>query len=117
MSINDGFIIRHDGARGDRRLTHKEKIIVELICLDCSTKEIADAVGRSPKTIDHHRGNIYRKTQTNSLIGLFRWAILNMGTTVTNEPRAETIKTLTYSTTERNPYTRGRRLRKQTNCR
>jgi DNA-binding CsgD family transcriptional regulator len=89
MKVPD-YIVRHDGSHGSRELTQKEIDIMRLICDDCSTKEIAGLIKRSLKTVDHHRANIYKKTGTNSLVGLFRWAILNGHVVVTNEQRTTT---------------------------
>lgn len=89
MKVPD-YIVRHDGSHGSRDLTQKEIDIMRLICDDCSTKEIAGLIKRSLKTVDHHRANIYKKTGTNSLVGLFRWAILNGHVVVTNEQRTTT---------------------------
>lgn len=55
-------------------LTAREIEIVQLIEKEFSNKKIADTLFLSERTIETHRKNIFRKTQTNSVIGLIKYA-------------------------------------------
>ncbi len=57
------------------QLTHREKEILALIVNEYSSLDIAAALNLSIRTIDTHRKNILRKTNTKTLIGLFKFAI------------------------------------------
>lgn len=58
-------------------LTNREIEILKLIELEKSNKQIADELFISERTVETHRKNIYRKTDTNSVIGLVKYAYLN----------------------------------------
>ena len=58
----------------ERQLTIREKQIVRLIEKELSNKEIADQLFISERTVETHRKNIFRKTKTNSVIGLVKYA-------------------------------------------
>ena len=49
--------------------------VVQLLCEGLSSKEIAHQLHVSPKTIENHRCNIYRKWEVDSIAGLMRHAI------------------------------------------
>ena len=55
-------------------LTLREVEIIQLIEKEMSNKQIAAHLFLSEKTVETHRKNIYRKTETNSLIGLVKFA-------------------------------------------
>ncbi|MEO6136209.1 MAG: LuxR C-terminal-related transcriptional regulator, partial [Ginsengibacter sp.] len=55
-------------------LTQREIEIIQLIEKEMSNKQIAAHLFLSEKTVETHRKNIYRKTETNSLIGLVKFA-------------------------------------------
>lgn len=55
-------------------LTQREIEIIKLIEREMSNKQIAAHLFLSEKTVETHRKNIYRKTETNSLIGLIKFA-------------------------------------------
>lgn len=40
-----------------------------------SSRDIGEALSISTRTVESHRSNIYRKLNTNSLAGLFRYAM------------------------------------------
>jgi DNA-binding NarL/FixJ family response regulator len=65
--------------RGDRLpasiLTPREEEIVKLIAEGHSTREIADTLVISPKTVDRHRGNILQKLGMRDRLDLTRFAI------------------------------------------
>lgn len=58
----------------ESRLTNREIEIVRLIEKEYSNKQIADTLFLSERTVETHRKNIFRKTNTNSVIGLIKYA-------------------------------------------
>ena len=58
----------------ETHLTQREVEIVGLIEKELSNKEIADKLFISERTVETHRKNIFRKTKTNSVIGLVKYA-------------------------------------------
>jgi len=58
----------------ETHLTQREIEIVGLIEKELSNKEIADKLYISERTVETHRKNIFRKTKTNSVIGLIKYA-------------------------------------------
>jgi two-component system, NarL family, nitrate/nitrite response regulator NarL len=58
----------------ENALTQREIEIVRLIEKEMSNKAIADHLFISERTVETHRKNIFRKTKTNSLIGLVKYA-------------------------------------------
>ncbi len=61
----------------DQELSDKEISIIKLICQNKSSKEIADQLNLSKKTIDWHRAKIMRKTHSTNITGLIRYAVNN----------------------------------------
>ncbi|MBC7888349.1 MAG: response regulator transcription factor [Ferruginibacter sp.] len=55
-------------------LTGREVEIIRLIEKEYSNKLIADSLFLSERTIETHRKNIFRKTKTNSVLGLIKYA-------------------------------------------
>ncbi|MFP4384882.1 MAG: response regulator [Spirochaetia bacterium] len=80
--IND-FIIEDLMANGSSRekdnpytrLTHREKQVFQLFCEEFSSKEIAQLLGISRKTVDIHRKNIMEKIGVDSYVGLVKYAV------------------------------------------
>ena len=58
----------------EAHLTQREMEIIRLIEREMSNKEIADTLFISERTVETHRKNIFRKTKTNSVIGLVKYA-------------------------------------------
>lgn len=56
-------------------LTDRELSVLAMLGLGHSTKEMADLLGRSPKTIEAHRANIMRKLGVESLNALLRFGV------------------------------------------
>jgi DNA-binding NarL/FixJ family response regulator len=54
-------------------LTTRELEVVKLIEQEYSNKEIAETLFISERTVETHRKNIFRKTNTNSIIGLIKY--------------------------------------------
>jgi DNA-binding NarL/FixJ family response regulator len=57
------------------RLTERESDVLKLICEDLPNDDIARKLNISANTIKFFRKNIYRKTNTNTTIGLIKYAI------------------------------------------
>ena len=55
-------------------LTLREREILRLIAQENSNKQIAEKLFISERTVETHRKNILRKTNTNSVIGLIKYA-------------------------------------------
>ncbi|MEI9808086.1 MAG: response regulator transcription factor [Bacteroidota bacterium] len=55
-------------------LTDREIEIIRLIEKEYNNKQIAEALFISERTVETHRKNIFRKTTTNSVIGLVKYA-------------------------------------------
>ncbi|MEJ8842672.1 response regulator transcription factor [Lacibacter sp. H375] len=58
----------------ENKLTNREVEIVRLIEQEYSNKKIAEELFLSERTVETHRKNIFRKTKTNSVIGLIKYA-------------------------------------------
>ena len=59
------------------RFTTREVEIIELIAKQHSSREIADHLNISERTVETHRGNIFRKTSSASIAGLLQYAYQN----------------------------------------
>ncbi|MEY4929433.1 MAG: hypothetical protein RI909_157, partial [Bacteroidota bacterium] len=51
--------------------------VLNLIAKECSNKQIAEKLFISERTVETHRKNIFRKTNTTSLVGLIKYAFAN----------------------------------------
>jgi DNA-binding NarL/FixJ family response regulator len=58
-------------------LTEREVEIIKLIAEEKSSKQIADKLFISERTVETHRKNIFRKTATNNIVGLIKFAYAN----------------------------------------
>jgi two-component system, NarL family, nitrate/nitrite response regulator NarL len=58
-------------------LTERELEIVKLIAKEYSNAQIADELFISERTVETHRKNIFRKTNTKTVIGLIKYLIEN----------------------------------------
>jgi len=56
-------------------LTEREKEIIILACEGQTNKQIASRLNIVVKTVDFHKSNIYKKTKTNTLRGLYSFAL------------------------------------------
>ncbi len=56
-------------------LTEREKDIIRLICHEFTTKEIADKLFLSERTIETHKQNIFEKTKSKNAVGLAIYAM------------------------------------------
>lgn len=57
------------------KLTERELEILKLISQEMSNLEIANSLFISERTVESHRKNIFRKTNTKSVVGLIKFAI------------------------------------------
>lgn len=57
------------------KLSAREIDIVELIAKEYSNAQIAEALFISERTVETHRKNIFRKTNTKSVLGLIKYCI------------------------------------------
>ncbi len=55
-------------------LTDREREILRLIAKEYSNKQMAEKLFISERTVETHRKNIFRKTNTNTLVGLIKFA-------------------------------------------
>lgn len=58
------------------RLTRREEDILKLISIEMTTKEIADKLNISEKTVETHRSHLFQKLGVRNIAGLVREAIL-----------------------------------------
>lgn len=63
--------------RPEELLTEREREILNLIAKEHSNKRIAEKLFISERTVETHRKNIFRKTNTTSLVGLIKYAFAN----------------------------------------
>ncbi|MCB0759611.1 MAG: response regulator transcription factor [Flavobacteriales bacterium] len=64
----------NSGETGFQALTKREKQVVELVCMERTTQEIATVLFLSPQTIDTHRKNIMHKLSLRNTAGLVKYA-------------------------------------------
>jgi DNA-binding NarL/FixJ family response regulator len=62
-------------AEADANLNEKEKLVLKLMCEEKSTKEIADLVEISPRTVEAIRDKLKVKTGSKSMAGLVMYAV------------------------------------------
>jgi DNA-binding CsgD family transcriptional regulator len=58
----------------ETHLTERELEIIKLIEKEYNNKQIAQTLFISERTVETHRKNIFRKTETNGVIGLIKYA-------------------------------------------
>jgi two-component system, NarL family, nitrate/nitrite response regulator NarL len=58
----------------EAHLTERETEIIRLIEKEYNNKQIAEALFISERTVETHRKNIFRKTNTGSVLGLIKYA-------------------------------------------
>lgn len=72
------MLIRNlNGDEEGRLLTEREREILKLIAKEYTNKQIAESLFISERTVETHRKNIFRKTKTNNLVGLIKFAYAN----------------------------------------
>ncbi len=81
--INDGIISPNAKAKINKSLfsedylTNREKEILQLICMQYSTAEIAEKLFISPRTVEGHRNSLLLKTESRNVAGLVVFALQN----------------------------------------
>lgn len=75
--VNKMLIVNLQRPEEGRLLTDREREILTLIAREYSNKQIAEELFISERTVETHRKNIFRKTGTNSLVGLIKFAYSN----------------------------------------
>jgi len=58
-------------------LTPREREILQLICRELSSKQIANELNIGVSTVETHRRSMFQKTNSKSAIGLIRYAVEN----------------------------------------
>lgn len=75
--INKILIRGLNGEGETRLLTDREREILKLIAKEYTNKDIAEELFISERTVETHRKNIFRKTGTNNMVGLIKFAYAN----------------------------------------
>ena len=68
-------VSRHEAAFSPATLTGREREVLQLIAQSYSTKEIADRLLLSPKTVSSHRTHILEKLNLTTVAALTRYAV------------------------------------------
>jgi DNA-binding NarL/FixJ family response regulator len=77
-AIHSGMGNKHEKSYNPNSpLTAREKQILELICHEHTTQEIADKLFLSVRTVDGHRNNLLEKTGARNTAGLVIYALRN----------------------------------------
>lgn len=77
QDINKILITNLQNPDEGRLLTDREREILKLIAKEYSNRDIAEELFISERTVETHRKNIFKKTGTNSLVGLIKFAYAN----------------------------------------
>lgn len=75
--INKLLIQGLHGLNDQKLLTDREREVLTLIAQEMTNKQIAEELFISERTVETHRKNIFRKTQTHNLVGLIKYAYAN----------------------------------------
>lgn len=75
--INTMLMKGLNGSEEQRLLTDREREILKLIAKEYTNKDMAEELFISERTVETHRKNIFRKTGTNNLVGLIKFAYAN----------------------------------------
>jgi two-component system response regulator NreC len=70
-------VIDFDQGKGGKRLSAREREIVQLVAEGKTNNEVADALGITVRTAENHRASIMRKLGADSVADLVRYAIRN----------------------------------------
>jgi DNA-binding NarL/FixJ family response regulator len=76
MPIISNQILNKGNEPVNIQLSSREKEVLNLITQEFTSKEIADKLFISKQTVDTHRLNIMQKTNSKSVVGLIKYAIL-----------------------------------------
>jgi len=75
--VNKMLITNLNNPDEGKLLTDREREILKLIAKEYTNKNIAEELFISERTVETHRKNIFKKTGTNSLVGLIKFAYAN----------------------------------------
>jgi DNA-binding NarL/FixJ family response regulator len=75
--VNSVMTAEAGRASNEINITPREKEIIKLIAKEYSNSQIAEKLFISELTVETHRKNIFRKTNTKSVIGLLKFATEN----------------------------------------
>lgn len=75
--VNKMLITNLNHPEEGKLLTDREREILKLIAKEYTNKNIAEELFISERTVETHRKNIFKKTGTNSLVGLIKFAYAN----------------------------------------
>lgn len=76
--INDNSFSKKNKSKLDEDfITNREKEVLQLICEQKSTAEIAEILFISPRTVEGHRNNMMLKSESKNIAGLVVFAIQN----------------------------------------
>lgn len=75
--VNKMLISNLNNPDEGKLLTDREREILKLIAKEYTNKDIAEELFISERTVETHRKNIFKKTGTNSLVGLIKFAYAN----------------------------------------
>lgn len=77
-AIHSGLAHKHEKSYNPNTpLTGRERQILELICQEHTTQEIAEKLFLSVRTVDGHRNNLLEKTGARNIAGLVIYALRN----------------------------------------
>jgi DNA-binding NarL/FixJ family response regulator len=75
--MTENYVAKEKVRDKTHELSSREKEIIALICQELTSAEIAERLYLSPLTVETHRKNILRKTNSKTLVGLIKYAIDN----------------------------------------
>ena len=75
--INQIMMEQLNEPSAEKLLSDREIQIIKLIALEKNNKEIANKLFISERTVETHRKNILRKTSSNNIVGLIKYAYQN----------------------------------------
>lgn len=75
--VNKLLIMNLNNPDEGKLLSDREREILKLIAREYTNKNIAEELFISERTVETHRKNIFKKTGTNSLVGLIKFAYAN----------------------------------------
>ena len=75
--MTENYVTKEKIRDKTHELSSREKEVISLICQEFTTAEIAEKLFLSPLTVETHRKNILRKTNSKTIVGLIKFAIDN----------------------------------------
>lgn len=75
--VNSMLMKGLNGHGEQKLLTDREREILKLIAKEYTNRDMAEELFISERTVETHRKNIFRKTGTNNLVGLIKFAYAN----------------------------------------